>query len=44
MKTLCLAACLLASTAHVSLAQSSAERPALVVLIAVDQLRGDYLD
>jgi predicted AlkP superfamily pyrophosphatase or phosphodiesterase len=27
-----------------SLAQSPSERPALVVLIAVDQLRGDYLD
>lgn len=41
------AAALLAATSHGIAAQSGSgrsERPALVVFIAVDQLRGDYLD
>lgn len=46
MKTHRLAALLVAAAPCVLLAQSSApaQRPALVVLIAVDQFRGDYLD
>lgn len=43
------AAALLAAASHILLAQAPAgraegDRPALVVFIAVDQLRGDYLD
>jgi len=46
MKLACLAsATLVAGAPYVAAAQTPApERPALVVLIAVDQLRGDYLD
>ncbi|HTE47775.1 MAG TPA: alkaline phosphatase family protein [Gemmatimonadaceae bacterium] len=46
MQRLSLAALLLAGAANHSPAQSPtpSDRPALVVLIAVDQLRGDYLD